>query len=204
MMKTSQAISYNDVKRGHEAFVKNEPRDLFYRAATELVHLAYRDSVDLTVAEAIAVLLQTWNGSYYRFHKIEKGKHFADVEDLLRVHLRILESCRDRSIDTLDNREETVIGDLFDAFESILGPVGAAKALHLLAPRFFPLWDRAIAKAYGLPLRQAGFNRERYWAFMLKAEEQCRNLDREDQSIWNPLKWIDEYNYSKYTKGWLV
>lgn len=39
--------------------------------------------------------------------------------------------------------EETTICDLFRDFEQ-LGPVGAAKALHLLAPNVFPLWDRAV------------------------------------------------------------
>ena len=28
-------------------------------------------------------------------------------------------------------------------------PVAVAKALHLLAPNFFPLWDNKIAGAYG-------------------------------------------------------
>jgi len=34
------------------------------------------------------------------------------------------------------DRNQTI--NLFRAFELVLGPVGAAKALHLLAPRLFP------------------------------------------------------------------
>ena len=84
-----------------------------------------------------------------------------------------------------------------------MGPVGTAKALHLLAPGLFPLWDRDIAKAYGLALGEAGSNGKRYWRFMLIAKQQCLELSRQEPSCKNPLKSIDEYNYCKYTKGWL-
>lgn len=46
--------------------------------------------------------------------------------------------------------DEATVKGVFKSFEKVLGPVGATKCLHLLAPRFFPLWDRAIAEAYGL------------------------------------------------------
>jgi hypothetical protein len=35
-----------------------------------------------------------------------------------------------------------------DHRESVLGSVGAAKSLHLLAPQFFPLWDNEIDSEY--------------------------------------------------------
>ena len=41
-------------------FEAYEPRDLFYRAATELVALALQGKTKLSVGEAVAVLLQTW------------------------------------------------------------------------------------------------------------------------------------------------
>lgn len=88
-----QTPTIQDIEAARQAFEANEPRDLFYRAATELVSLALEGRTSLSVAEALAVLLQTWNKMFYQFK----------------------------------------------AFEEILGPVGAAKCLHLLAPRFFPL-----------------------------------------------------------------
>jgi hypothetical protein len=68
---------------------------------------------------------------------------------------------------------------------------------------FFPLWDRAIAEAYGLALRQRGRNAERYCCFMRITKEQCKELGGEQTIGRNPLKAIDEYNYCKYTKGWI-
>jgi len=41
--------------------------DLFYRAATELVSLALEGKTSLSVAEALAVLLQTWNKIFYQY-----------------------------------------------------------------------------------------------------------------------------------------
>ena len=102
----------------------------------------------------------------------------------------------------VDRGEQPTVSSLFQAFENLLGPVGAAKALHLLAPRLFPLWDRHIAKAYGLTLGNARSNGDHYWRFMLIAQDQCRDLNRQDPGCQNPLKSIDEYNYCEYTKHW--
>jgi hypothetical protein len=44
-------------------------------------------------------------------------------------------------------------------FKKVLGKTGAAKSLHLLAPRFFPLWDTKIAKTYGV---KNGMEADRY------------------------------------------
>lgn len=199
---TDLGITPIDVNRAHEVFGLNEPRDLFYRAATELVDLALQGATSLTVAEALAVLLQTWNKAYYRYHKFNNA-HFASIEELLSRYHHVLARYRGQAIEDMQSGERTNIGRLFEAFEDILGPVGAAKALHLLAPKHFPLWDRAIAKAYNLPIGQAGSNGDRYWRFMLIAQRQWRELKRQDPSYENPLKLIDEYNYCKYTKGWL-
>jgi hypothetical protein len=70
--------------------------------------------------------------------------------------------------------------------------------LHLLAPRFFPLWDRRIAKEYRFALGRVGSNGNRYWQFMLIARTQC--LDLAGKLPGNPLKAVDEYNYGKYSK----
>jgi hypothetical protein len=83
----------------------------------------------------------------------------------------------------------------------VLRPVGAAKALHLLAPRFFPIWDRTIAGQYGFRLAKAGLNGRRYWRFIHIARDQCRQLQEAGYTE-NPLKAVDEYNYCRHTKGW--
>lgn len=201
--ETEHRITLRDVQKARRAFDANEPRDLFYRAASELVDLARRGASSLTVAESLAVLLQTWNKAYYQYRKFDNA-HFAHIEKLLLKHRVTLDRYRDQAIEDLDHAERPAVKKLFQAFEDVLGPVGAAKALHLLAPRLFPLWDRAIAHAYELALGATGTNGERYWRFALIAQRQCRELEREGTSRGeNPLKSIDEYNYCKHTRGWL-
>ncbi|NQT74323.1 MAG: hypothetical protein HQ553_16395 [Chloroflexi bacterium] len=39
------------------------------------------------------------------------------------------------------------IETLYTSFSQSLGPIGAAKVLHLICPAFFPLWDTKIAVA---------------------------------------------------------
>lgn len=200
--QTVQVLTIQDIAAARQAFEVNEPRDLFYRAATELVTLALDAKTSLTVAEALAVLLQTWNKMFYQYRKFD-NQHFAEIERLLDENRSVLANLRQRSIETFCKEDEAEVERVFKAFEEVLGPVGAAKCLHLLAPRFFPLWDRAIAKAYGLPLRQIGRNAKRYCQFMRIVKEQVQKLGGEQALGRNPLKAIDEYNYCKYTKRWI-
>ena len=50
-----------EIEAARITFEEHEPRDLFYRAATELVDLAISGKTSLNLAEALAVLLITWN-----------------------------------------------------------------------------------------------------------------------------------------------
>ena len=80
-------------------------------------------------------------------------------------------------------------------------PVGTVKALHLLAPNFFPLWDKEIAKIYDCDYAQKPV--EKYIKFCSITQELLNKLDSNIFGNKNPLKCIDEYNYSKFTKKWI-
>ena len=190
-----------DLRKARDLFEKNEPRDLFYRVATELVALAIDGKSSLSTAEALAVLLQTWNASYYRYRHFTAA-HFGDLERIVGDHEDALRTFRARSVTTLCEQDSDPVKRTFREFELVLHPVGAAKCLHLLAPGFFPLWDRAIAAAYGVPLAGLGRNQEGYWQFMTVVREQCNRLASEGSSM-NLLKALDEFNYCKYTKKWI-
>jgi hypothetical protein len=115
----------------------------------------------------------------------------------------VLSIIRNNAIENLHDSDEIIFQGLFYDFEMVLGPVGAAKCLHLLAPRLFPLWDRAIAKQYKLRLGNSGTNSKLYWEFMLLTKKQCSELGGEESIGKNPLKAIDQYNYCKFTKKWI-
>ncbi len=196
------SVSLQDLQAARKLFEANEPRDLFYRAATELVDLAIRRATSLSVAEALAVLLQTWNSSFYRFHSRFDAQHFKALENVLSQHSQILATFRQRELESLSKQDEAIIAPIFKDCENLLGAVGAAKALHLLAPGFFPLWDRRIAAAYGVGLKGRGLNAPQYLRFMQITKGQCDALGGYQviaQTIGrNPLKALDEFNYCKF------
>jgi len=192
----------DELREAHQVFLNNEPRDLFYRAALELVKLARNDHTCLTLGEAVAVLLQTWNRAFYRYRRFS-DEHLQDIEGFIDRYWQTLGSFEERSIESFNRADEPTAMDLFGDLEKIVGPVGAAKCLHLLAPRFFPLWDREIATAYGLTLQKTGKNGRLYCQFMQITQRQVEALGGEQAIGRNPLKALDEYNYCRYTKGWI-
>lgn len=198
-----EAPSVKQLEEAHRLFLDNEPRDLFYRAATELVALALKGETNLSLSEAIAVLLQTWNKAYYQYFRFDH-QHFFEIDKLLNQYQELLISqLRPRSICSLCEEDKPKAEAIFEAFETILGPTGAAKALHLLAPGFFPLWDGAIAKAYGSAFKPRGKNGKGYWDFMVRVRSLCEHLSSSISQEVKLLKLLDEYNYCKYTKHWL-
>jgi len=202
MKPSPNTFTETDLITAREVFRQRESRDLFYRAARELVRLAIAKKTDLTVAEALGTLLQTWNKSFYRFHATFDEAHVRALEVLIEERMDYLMRLRSRSIDSIRVEENASVGQLYTAFEKVLGPVGAAKALHLLAPRFFPLWDRAIANHYGVRLGRTGENTDNYLRFMSLTQRQISKLPTlsNDKEV---LKMIDEYNYCLITKAWL-
>ncbi len=123
-----------------------------------------------------------------------------------------LRQLRQRTIETLTEDDKEAVLEVFAEFAEVLKPVGAAKALHLLAPRFFPLWDNKIAKAYGLPHRPKATPQDDarcYWQFMQVVKWQVKLLKERygeqlpDFARQNLLKALDEWNYAKFTKRWL-
>lgn len=80
--------------------------------------------------------------------------------------------------------------------------VSASKALHLLAPGFFPLWDDKISRAYRCyyDVNPA----EKYISFC-KITKTIANRVKDSgiQSDRTLVKLVDEFNYSKHTKKWI-
>ena len=178
-----------------------EARDLFYRAATDLVRRARDDQASpLTLGEAVAVLLFSWNSALYRYTPATVD-HVARIESLLTANLPALDRWRPGELHPAALLgESTEIAATFTDFETLLGPVGGAKALHLLAPGFFPIWDDKIAAAYGCRLGKAGTNGRRYVRFMSCTAEQCQRLRGELGVPADLVKALDEWNYVTITR----
>src|SRR5579864_7083902 len=100
------------------AFEELEPRDVFYRAAIELVELGLAGDGRVSTAEALALLLKTWNFNFYRFKRVTfNEQHFQDIEALLQRHDHALRGYRQRGIEHFSDATECdSIVMLFDDF----------------------------------------------------------------------------------------
>lgn len=193
--------------RGCEEFEKREKRDAMYKVATFLIKQFWGQASEM--ADGLGVLLLTWNQAFYRYG----GFDFDELEKTISENMPLIESFRSRNISELSPEDETKIKNLFNKMLECLkivggkkdrtkSPVAASKALHLLAPAFFPLWDDKIARAYGCYYHFEAA--EKYVSFCKKMKTISaaakQYVDRTDKTL---AKLIDQYNYAKFTKNWI-
>ena len=205
-----QTFSLSALEAECRAFEVWEPRDSMYRVSTFLVREWWGDPAKLV--DALSVLLLIWNGAFYRYGTFDE----ATAETCLRDNQTVLDGFREREIASFSGADEKETGRLFNLVSQALArkvdgvesPVSAGKALHLLAPSFFPLWDQYIAPAYNCPYT-GELASVAYIVFTQKTRAISAQLTTELASAgelqreWllrKPLlKRIDEYNYMKYT-----
>jgi hypothetical protein len=179
-----------------------------YKTATFLVQHFWGQPRDM--ADGMGVLLLTWNQAFYRYGSFD----FALLEEALRANMAAIEELRPRNIQSLVEADEPTVRQLFLAFLDALRikegkkkdckrPVAVAKALHLLAPDFLPIWDDKIARAYACYYNL--HPDQKYVAFTYEMQGLARQLQGHvpPSSGRTFLKLIDEYNYAKYTKHWI-
>lgn len=194
--------------KGIKEFEKYEKRDAMYKVATFLISNSWGKPGNM--ADGLGVLLLTWNQAFYRFGSFD----FDKLEECIAENLEILNGFRHRDISSMSIHDKKLITDIFPQFLDALqidsgkkrglkSPVAVAKSLHLLAPAFFPLWDAAIAQKYDCDysINPA----EKYILFCeitTTMFEKIKNY-KIGSSKKTLCKLIDEYNYSRYTKGWI-
>jgi hypothetical protein len=188
---------------GCNEFRKHEARDSMYRTAAFLVDHFWGKPREMS--DALGVLLLTWNQAFYRYGLMD----FEVLEKCLIDNWKTIESLHDRNILSYTPADDETIGNLYNQFLEALqicdgkskgrkSPVSVAKALHLLAPAFFPLWDDKIAKQYECHYDYIPFIRKMKDIAAPLAPEV--DVQKEGRTL---LKMIDEYNYSKFTKEWI-
>jgi hypothetical protein len=203
-MPLCHPITPTMLRRAHRIFLLNETLYIFYDLATELIREAWdeNNASDLTVG--ISVLLQTWNRAFFQRRPFSL-QDFRRIKSLLTSNWQILQSYRGRSILELTDDDQNQVTKLFRSFEKFLGPVGASKTMHLLAPNFFSLWDNQIAVDYRVRIQPIPSNRNsaRYFQFMKCQQLQAQALGDQTPEGVTVLKAIDEFNYAHFTQGWM-
>ena len=189
---------------GYEEFERHERRDAMYKIATFLLSHFWGNFHQMT--DGLGVLLLTWNQAFYRYGIFD----FDRLEKCIKINFKTINTFRNRDIFSLSQEDTKNINILFENFLNALqigsgnmqgrkSPVAVAKTLHLLAPKFFPLWDDKIARAYNCyyDIKPA----EQYFLFSNITKDMANEIQDYITGSKKPLlKLIDEYNYPKYTK----
>lgn len=211
-------VSYKVLQKARDIFRTRFGESHPYDWGFDLIN-KYHDP--LVWCYSITILLADWNRSYY------KGKDVGDavtdtVEKLcpLLTELRpTITRFRSLKLDGLQEREleslKPVIVGLFNKLARVVGSTGASKALHMLAPSFFVMWDNSIRERYGLK-----GDAESYFEFLkrmrLEAREAVESYSRDrgindysrareelEKELEKPLlKVVDERNWLAFTKGY--
>lgn len=208
-MPTTNFPSAAEFEKAHREYEQRESRDAMYKTASFLVEHFWGRPAE--IADSLGVLLLTWNQAFYRYGRFD----FNRLEQCIKENQELLNRYRPREIITFGQEDENPTVAMFNGFLRALrivngtkagaqSPVSVAKAMHLLAPAFFPLWDDKIARAYSChyTLRPA----TKYLEFMAinkRFAEQLRRQGMDGKGHRTLLKLIDEYNYAKYTQEWV-
>lgn len=188
-----------DLQVAHELFLANELRAVDFDVAARLLTQALTETHSLSPTVPTAMLIQSWNFAYYQDGRQFDHQHFAALDAALHGQRAILLRFRDRAIENLSSVDRPSVEIVFTALQKVVGRVGAAKVLHLWAPRVFPLWDNPIASAYGFDLSAPAAH---YWEFTLMTKVQAASVAPPVGVP--PLKALDEYNYCRFSKRWLA
>ena len=215
-MYVSKKLTWDKLIDAHKRFIKEEPRDAMYKVSTKLINENWNN--DSEISTALGILLLTWNSAFYRYGSLD----YDLIQKAVSKNKRDLNMFRKRNILSCEQTDRDKIKLIYECFLDSLrrqgkpstknegkisySPVSVVKALHLLCPTFFPLWDDKIAKSYGCSWSSSKSSFDKYWMFMMIIKEQipqlCKDTDRPSElNGANPLKLIDEYNYVKFTLG---
>lgn len=187
--------SDNDVRAKRKIYATAEPRDLAYKVARRLIEQARGSGSEFSAGDGVAILLMSWNAGFYRFRPGPVRTLAADLDQLITTYQDQFDEFRARSIATFDEAaERNVVETLYREFLAILWPVGTAKALHVLAPSFFPIWDTAIAAGFRLTISPPERSVESYLDLMRIARSFVSRSGLSD-----PLKAFDEWAYVTFT-----
>jgi len=177
---------------------KREPRYFCYEMALELYKEGTQKNDEEMKIKSILLLLYTWNFAAKETKKLT----FEVIRELLISNKDNLQRLEGISIENIPDNLWDIVKTVFENFKAKLGQTGASKALSLINPNLFVMWDTKIRKRLGKELIKGidnGENAEHYIIF-LKGIKEIIEKNKIRDKLPNGVilaKKIDEYNYVK-------
>lgn len=205
--KIAHIPSQKEFLQGIKEFERREPRDAIYEVSSFFIPYFWKDFYNMAIGAGAFLL--SYNQAFYRYGIFD----FDKLENCIRANFLKLSSFRKRCItDLLESDEEDIkrlFGEFLEALQIDSGktqgrksPVSVSKTLHILAPGFFPMWDYKIARGYGYDYYKNPD--EKYILFCrtmrIFANRVKGYITHSDKTL---VKKIDEYNFEKYTRGYV-
>ena len=195
--------SQEEFRKGYEAYNEKERSGFVYFEALKTVAENWGDAE--LMARGVQRLIRSWNRFYANFS-------LSDLAHFMGDNIENLNTYKDKHILDLSDADDDRICQLFQKLlqalkreaDGALSPVSVAKAFGLLAPNFLPIWDSTIAYRYDCmyfsDMAESPYLRFCYKMKLISERVQHYVPHPDDRAL---LKRIDEYNYAKYTMGWI-
>lgn len=183
---------------------RKEPRYFCYEIATDLINKAKSspDNINwyrnIDTIKGILLLLFTWNFAA----KETKRLDFDNVGGTLQKCESELKELERYTIENMDKIAEDKVKIVFCEFMKIMGQTGASKALSLLNPKLFVMWDTKIRKRLNKELIAGidnGQEPQHYVLFLKGIQKIISDYSLKEKIPAGAVlaKKVDEYNYLK-------
>ena len=207
-VRLSNSINVENVSPLYSTFevtddYKNkESRASVYTAALDVIKNARAEDkkdwlISRKTSNAILELLRSWNKVWLSKHPLT----FEDIEKLLRDNQEDLKKLEGYTIENINENLEN-IKKVFGEFKGLLGQTGASKALSLLNPELFMMWDTKIRKALKriIPGIDNGSTVGNYINFLKGIKKIIERYHIRDKVSPGDhiLKKLDEFHYVKF------
>jgi Fe-S-cluster formation regulator IscX/YfhJ len=145
-------IDINEMIREHVKQLNNEyssGHSKYNGYVKDMSKIGLKTITEKEIEESIKPFLYKWG----KMGRVLGRSEFHDWRNNLAKQIRStyakLEEFRTKDLSAINLSEfEDDIKRCYESFKEAVGPIAAAKVLHLISPNFFPLWDNPIAKAF--------------------------------------------------------
>jgi len=167
---------------------------LYFPCIKDMAAKKIKDIDESFVKGPIRTFLISWGLMVRVINSKDRKTWRSDLAKSLKKHECNLEKFRKLDLKSVDiSAIEDDIKELYSVVRKIVGPTSASKALHLICPKFFPLWDENIRKKCKVNCEKKG-----YYEFMGKVKLFCNDYAKQLTFLQNKykkseLRLIDQY-----------
>lgn len=157
---------------------------------------------EIDVERIIGTFLIMWG----QMARVLKKNWERELANVLRKIAAKLDNVKKLDLIISDNELNGFVDDIrycYDEIRDVIGPTSTSKVLHIISPRFFPLWDSKIRKMEMYKIYNP--DGKGYIKFMLKIRELWFKDNETIKKLYelktrygiSELRLIDIYNWNK-------